>query len=287
MLRFGVAKGNEELDEREVLAARAMCAVLGSAWEVIPRDVRDAPPATRDFDLTDGSISIGVEVSTIAVQTSVNDSQRWARFFPELTVQVPGLDCGWLLSAAVGGNPRKLLRGLEKWLGDLERLGLPFVWTDRWQAFAFEPVDAHPPEFATLHALAAVGVRSAAVVGELPAGRCHVVLEEGGFTWSATEDAYFSEFVSEQLAGPHASDVAKAERADTDRRAVFLWLHAFSHLDVIRRLDNGLLGGELANTGALDEVWIGRAFPDGEIIVYRWRQSEGWVAIEVSVADDV
>lgn len=282
-----VAKGNEGLDEREALAAKTMREVYGPTWKVTPRDVSGAPPRTHDFDLTDGSVVVGVEVSTIAEQATVDDSERWSRFFPDLTTQVPGLASGWLISAYIGGNPRRLLRGLATWLADLEGLGQRSVWTDRWQAYAFEPAELRPPEFATLYALAAVGVRSAAVVDELPPGRCHVVLEDDGFSWSPTEDTYFSDFVSEQLAGPHASDVAKAEGAGADRWAVFLWLHALSHFDVIRRLDNDLLGGELTDTGTLDEVWIGRSLQNGDVIAYRWRPGESWVVFEVSSSDEL
>lgn len=280
-----MAKGNDGLDEREALAAHVLCALYGPEWSVIPRDIKGAPAATYDFDLVGGSVTVAVEVSTIAEQSTVDDSMRWARFFPGLAVDIPGLLSGWLLMASTSGNPRKLLRGLPRWLADLERLGIGRVWTDRWQAFAFEPDAAKPTEFATLLALAAVGVRSAEPVKELNPGRCCIMTVDDGFEWNASENEFLSDFISEQLAGPHRSDVEKVGRADAGRRVVFLWLHALSHFDFIRRLDNGLLAGELTNTGALDEVWVGRSLESGDVIAYRWLPDTGWKVFEVSSRD--
>jgi hypothetical protein len=277
-----MSKRNDELDEREALAAHVIRAVYGQAWSVIPRDIQGAPAGTYDLDLVDDSVTVAVEVSTIAEQSTVDDAMRWDRFFPGLKADIPGLSNGWLLMASDSGNPRKLLRGLPRWLADLERLGIGRVWTDRWQAFALEPDTARPPEFATLRELTAVGVRSVEPVKELDPGRCCIITADDGFEWNASEDEFFSDFVSDQLAGPHRSDVKKVERADADRRVVFLWLHALSHFAVIRRLDHGLLQGELTNTGALDEVWVGRSLNSGDVIAYRWLPNTGWAVFEVS-----
>ncbi len=50
LLPFGMAKGNDELDEREELAAQVLRAVYGAQWRVIPRDIKGAPAGTHDFD---------------------------------------------------------------------------------------------------------------------------------------------------------------------------------------------------------------------------------------------
>jgi hypothetical protein len=79
-----MSKRNDELDEREVLAAHVIRSVYGQEWSVIPRDIQGAPAGTHDLDLVDDSVTVAVEVSTIAEQSTVDDAMRWDRFFPGL-----------------------------------------------------------------------------------------------------------------------------------------------------------------------------------------------------------
>ncbi|MFB8190371.1 hypothetical protein ACFC14_13670 [Microbacterium sp. NPDC055988] len=104
------------------------------------------------------------------------------------------------------------------------------------------------------------------------------MLIDDGFHWNPDDDVYISEFVSDQLADQHLSDVEKVGRAAADRRALFLWLDATSYFDVIRRLDNGLLSGSVTETGTVDEVWLGRHLVDGTVLAYRWRAPDGWTS---------
>lgn len=280
-----MAKGNTDLDDREVRAAQSMRAVYGADWMVVPRDVKGAAPGTHDFDLTDGSTTVAVEVSTIADGAIVGDSAGWSQHFPDAAWNIDGLDHGWVITVQASGNARKTKQSLAVWLADLESRNEQAVWSDSWQQHAFTPQGHRPPMFATLHAMASVGVTAAHVEASLPAGLCALLIVDDGFTWSPSEEDYISEFVSAQLAGAHASDVEKVGRATADRRALFLWLHAQSHFDVVRRLDNDLLGGTLTDTGTLDEVWIGRHFVDESVGLYRWRASEGWAHFQFAATD--
>jgi hypothetical protein len=277
-----MAKGNPDLDEVELRAARTMCAVYGDGWAIFPRDVRGAPPGTHDFDLNDGSTIVAVEVSTIADHTTVSDSAEWSRHFPDLSVTLAGLEHGWVIVVSARGRAKKTSQGLEVWLRELERLGLRSARAERWQEHLFTPEAGRPPEFLTLHAMAGVGIVSAHLADELPAGACTLCVIDDGFSWNQDEETYVSAFVSDQLADLHSSDVAKVGRATADRRALFLWLHAPSHFDVIRRLDNDLLEGSLTDTGTLDEVWIGRYLLDGSVLAYRWRTVDGWTQFRIS-----
>lgn len=87
--------------------------------------------------------------------------------------------------------------------------------------------------------------------------------------------------MSAQQASVHESDVQKLTRAIADRRVLFLWLDAQSQFDIIRQLDNHVLGGNVLNAGAVDEVWIGRHFISGALIVYRWCAAKGWVTSDL------
>lgn len=276
LIHFGMAKGNTDLDDRERRAADAMLAVCGPAWKVVPKDVKGAPAGTYDFDLTDDSTTIAVEVSTIADHLTIRDTSAWSNYFPSNAVNVVGLRRGWVVMVAARGNARRTHEQLETWLADLESRGEHSVRTERWQEHVFTPEANRPPWFATLHEMASVGIISADVEPTLSAGECRLLIADNGFTWNSSEDEYVSDFVTEQLAGLHESDVQKLARAPGDRRVLFLWLDAQSHFDVVRRMDNNLLGGTLADTGNLDEVWIGRYFIDGSVKVYRWRGVDGW-----------
>lgn len=128
-----------------------------------------------------------------------------------------------------------------------------------------------------LRQLEAVGVQIASQVDELPAGTISLMLVDDGYVWNVADDERFSEFVSDELQGAHASDVAKVAKATADRRAVFLWLHAGSHFDMIRRLDHGLIAGTVFGAEDIDEVWIGRQMIDGQVLAYRWTETDGWV----------
>ncbi|WP_441976981.1 hypothetical protein [Microbacterium sp. 2MCAF23] len=280
-----MAKGNTDLDDREVRAAQSMRAVYGADWMVVPRDVKGAAPGTHDFDLTDGLTTVAVEVSTIADGAVVGDSAGWSQHFPDAAWNIDGLDQGWVITVQASGNARKTKQLLGAWLTDLESRNEHAVWSDSWQQHAFTPQGHCPPGFATLHGMASVGVTSAHVEASLPAGVCTLLIVDDGFTWSPSDDDYISDFVSEQLAGPHASDVEKVGRATADRRAVFLWLHAQSHFDVVRRLDNDLFGGTLTGTGPLDEVWIGRHFVDESVSLWVWRASGGWAQFHLAATD--
>lgn len=266
-----MARGNVNLDGREFTAAQAMRLVMGTtAWSAVPRDIAGAPNGTHDFDLENDTTTVAVEVSTIAVTTTVGAYARWSSEFPDLQASVPGLNNGWLLGVVEGGDARAVKRGLGGWLQELERLGETSVDVLRLQSHVLTPAAGRPPWYTTLAAMSAAGLTTADLIGELPAGLCFVSITGDGYKYSPTDASFVPGFVSDQLANEHASDVAKLGRATADRRALFLWLDAQSHLDVIRRLDHGLLRGELSGNGPVDEVWLGRQFQDGSVAVYRW-----------------
>jgi len=281
-----MAKGNSALDVREQRAAQAVRAVYGAAsWEIIPRDVDGAPSGTHDFDLSDGTTTVAVEVTTIAETDTLRDSAQFNRHFPNLAAVLEGLNKGWLVAVSSGGNAREIRRQLETWLADLERLNVPSIESLSLQQHVFSAEADRPAWYGTLAAMQAAGVISAEVVPTLPPGNCRLAKIDNGFSWDPTDSEYISMFVSEQLAGKHESDVQKMGRAVADRRVLFLWLDFESHFDITRRLDNGLLGGTVLNAGLVDEVWIGRLFTNEDVTVYRWREAEGWVVHRLQEAD--
>jgi hypothetical protein len=280
-----MAKGNNKLDTRELRAAQAMRAIWScGVWELVPRDIEDAPDGTHDFDLTDGATTVAVEVSTIADQDTIRDGAEWSRHFPDGVLNADGLAHGWVLTVSAKGSARETSRRLGGWLADLESQGMRSARTERWQEHLFTPEANRPSWFATLKAMAGSGVVSAQVEPTLSAGQCALLIGDG-FLWSPSEVEYVSAFVSGQLAGLHSSDVEKLGRATADRRVLFLWLDAQSNLDVIRRLDSNLLSGTVTNTGTLDEVWIGRHFVDGSVAIYRWRSADGWKSFSLAGID--
>lgn len=286
LLICGMAKGNSALDVRELRAAQAVRAVYGAArWEIIPRDVDGAPSGTHDFDLSDGTTTVAVEVTTIAETDTLRDSAQFNHHFPDLAAKLEGLNQGWLVAVSSGGNAREIRRQLETWLADLERLKVPSVDSVSLQQHVFSAEADRPVWYGTLVAMQAAGVISAEVVPTLPAGKCTLAKIDDGFSWDPLDHEYVSMFVSEQLAGKHASDVQKMGRAEANRRVLFLWLDFQSHFDITRRLDNGLLAGTVRNAGLVDEVWIGRHFTNEDVAVYRWREAEGWVVHHLQEAD--
>lgn len=108
---------------------------------------------------------------------------------------------------------------------------------------------------------------------------------DDGFEYDPSDYEYVTTFVSDQLKGLPTSDVQKLHKATADRRVLFLWLDAQSHFDIIRLLDNNVLGGSVSNAGPVDEVWIGRHFINEAVTVYRWCAAEGWVAIHFQETD--
>ncbi|WP_062071442.1 hypothetical protein [Arthrobacter sp. EpRS71] len=272
-----MAKGNSALDVRELRAAQAVRSVYGAArWEITPRDVDGAPSGTHDFDLSDGTTTVAVEVTTIAETDTLRDSAQFNYHFPNLAADFDGLKQGWLVAVSSGGNAREIRQQLETWLAELERLTVPSVDSVSLQQHLFSSEADRPVWYSTLVAMHAAGVISAGVVPTLPAGHCTLAKIDDGFSWDPTDPEYVSTFVSEQLAGKHLSDVQKMGRAVANRRVLFLWLDVESHFDITRRLDNGLLGGTVRNVGLVDEVWIGRHFTSNDVTVYRWREADGW-----------
>lgn len=281
-----MAKGNSALDDRELRAAQAVRAVFDAAvWQIFPRDIGGAPPGTHDFDLYDGKTTVAVEVSTIAKTDTLRDSAEWNRHFPDLTLKLGSITQGWLVTVAGGGNARKTRQQLGTWLAELERLDMFSVRTESWQEYVFSPEAHRPLWFDTLYVMQAAGVLSAEVQPTLPAGQCLLLKVDDGYAWDPSDDGYVSRFVSAQLAGEHKSDVEKLGRAMADRRVLFLWLDAESHFDIVRRLDNDLLGGSVLNAGSVDEVWIGRHFKNGNVTVYRWCAAQGWATLDLPNAD--
>ncbi|MFJ4030143.1 hypothetical protein ACIPWF_22760 [Paenarthrobacter sp. NPDC089989] len=281
-----MAKGNSALDIRELRAAQAVRAVYGAArWEIIPRDVDGAPSGTHDFDLSDGTTTVAVEVTTIAETETLRDSAQFNHHFPNLAAELEGLKQGWLVVVSSSGNAREIRRQLETWLADLERLNLSSVESVNLQQHVFSAEADRPVWYSTLVAMQAAGVISAEVLPTLPASQCRLLKVDDGFSWDPSDAEYVSMFVSEQLAGKHESDVEKMDRAVADRRVLFLWLDFESHFDVTRRLDNGLLGGTVRNAGSVDEVWIGRHFTNDDVSVYRWCEADGWVVHHLQEAD--
>lgn len=281
-----MAKGNSSLDDRELRAAQAVRAVYGTtAWQIIPRDIDGAPPATHDFDLFDGTTTVAVEVTTIAKTETLRDAAEWNRRFPDLAIELEGVGKGWLVTVAGGGKARKTRQQLGTWLAELERLHMFSAQTERWQEHAFSSEAHRPAWFDTLRAMQAAGVIRAEVHHPLPAGQCMFLKVDDGFEYDPSDYEYVSMFVSEQLKGVHASDVQKLQQATADRRVLFLWLDAQSHFDIIRLLDNNVLGGSVSNAGAVDEVWIGRHFISGAVTVYRWCADKGWVTLDLPKTD--
>ncbi|WP_324644877.1 hypothetical protein [Pseudarthrobacter sp. LT1] len=281
-----MAKGNSALDDRELRAAQAVRAVYGAAtWQIVPKDIVSAPPGTHDFDLYDGTMTVAVEVSTIARTDTVRDSAEWDRHFPDLAIRLEGITKGWVVMVASGGSVRTTRQQLGVWLADLERMQMFSARTERWQEHAFDPEPYRPPWVDTLRAMRAAGVIHAVVEPTLPAGECALSKVDDGYAWDPSDYEYVSTFVSEQLAGDHKSDVRKLERAIADRRVLFLWLDAQSHFDITRRLDNHVLGGSVRNAGSVDEVWIGRHFKDGAVTAYRWCPAKGWSTIDLAKSD--
>lgn len=273
-----MAAGNSDLRPDEAIAARVMLAVYGDGWTVDPHDIAGAPSSTHDFDLVSGSTRVAVEVSTVADTLTMGHPMRWDKSFPDGASIVVGPAKGWIITARAGGDPRRLKRSLGGWLASLEALGISGAQTVRWQSHAFESAALRPPEFETLRQLDAVGVEIVTVAPELPAGTISILRIDTEFVWNAADEELFSEFVSDELQGNHLSDVAKVLAATADRRAVFLWLHATSHFDMIRRLDNGMLGGSVYGAEDIDEVWIGRRMTNGQVLAYRWTDLDGWVS---------
>ncbi|MFB8190370.1 hypothetical protein ACFC14_13665 [Microbacterium sp. NPDC055988] len=152
-----MAKGNSDLDETEQRAARAMRATYGPGWAIVPTDVAGAPAGTHDFELTNGSQTVAVEVSMIAEEAILRDSASWSRHVPDLSVTLDGLSHGWIVVASTRGHARRTTLGLKTWLRELEKLGLRAIRTERWQDQMFTPATGRPPEFLTLHAMASVG----------------------------------------------------------------------------------------------------------------------------------
>lgn len=281
-----MAKGNSALDDRELRAAQAVRAVFGAAtWEIIPRDVDGAPSGTHDFDLSDGTTTVAVEVTTIAETDTIRDSAQFNYYFPNLAVELKGLKQGWSVAVSTGGNARLLRRQMETWLADLERLNVPSVNSVHLQQHIFSAEADRPVWYGTLVAMQAAGVISAEVVPTLPAGECTLVRLGDGYSYDPSDHEYVSIFVSDQLAGTHESDVQKLGRAEANRRVLFLWLDVESHFDITRRLDNGLPSGTVRNVGSVDEVWIGRHFINEDVAVYRWREAEGWDVHNLQEAD--
>ena len=283
-----MAKGNSSLDNRELRAAKAVRAVYGAAaWKIIPRDVTGASPGTHDFDLNDGTTTVAVEVSTIAETKTLRDSAEWSRHFPDLALKLEGIQEGWLVMVSGEGSAREIHRQLGIWLADLERLQMISATTERWQEHLYDPEEHRPLWFDTFRAMQAAGVISVEVAPTLPAGQCALLKVDNGYTWNPSDHEYFSRFVSAQLAGVHASDVQKLARATADCRVLFLWLDVQSHFDITRLLDNQVIGGSVLNAEPVDEVWIGRHFIHGTVIVYRWRAAEGWESIDLPQTDFV
>lgn len=272
-----MAAGNFDLRPDEAIAARVMLGVYGDGWTVDPQDIAGAPSSMHDFDLVSGSARVAVEVSTVADTLTMGHPMRWDRSFPAGASVVVGPAKGWIVTARAGGDPRQLKRRLGGWLASLEALGISGTQTVRWQSHAFESAMLRPPEFETLRQLDAVGVEIVTVAPELPAGKISILRIDTEFVWNVADEERFSEFVSDELQGNHLSDVAKVLAATADRRAVFLWLHATSHFDMVRRLDHGILGGSVYGAEDIDEVWIGRQMTNGRVLAYRWTDLDGWV----------
>jgi hypothetical protein len=248
---------------------------------------RRCTSGTHDLDLTDGTTTVAVEVSTIAETDTLRDSTEWNRHFPDLALKLEGIKRGWLVTVSGGGSARQTHLLLGIWLADLERLHMFSARTKRWQEHVFDPEAHRPLWFDTLRAMQAAGVISAEVAPTLSAGQCVLLKVDSGYAWNPSDHEYVSMFVSAQLAGMHASDVQKLARATADRRVLFLWLDAQSHFDITRRLDNHVIGGSVLNAGPVDEVWIGRHFIDGTVTVYRWCAAEGWVSLDLLKTDFV
>lgn len=282
-----MATGSPNLRPGEALAARVMLEIYGDGWIVEPRDIEGAPPRTHDFDLVSQSARVAVEISTIADTLTMGHPARWEKAFPDGAATVVGLAKGWIIVARSGGDPRRLKRNLEAWLSRLEALGIDGAQTVRWQSYAFDLPALRPPEFETLRELEDVGVDIVTAAPELPAGAISIVRIDSEFVWNVADAERFSAFVSDELQGDHFSDVAKVVAASADRRAVFFWLHATSHFDMIRRLDNGLLEGPVYGAEDIDEVWVGRQLTNGQVLAYRWTDADGWTtfAIDDGVAD--
>lgn len=281
-----MAKGNLSLDDRELRAARAVRAVYGAeTWQIVPKDIVGAPPATHDFDLFDGTTTVAVEVSTIAKTETLKNSAEWNRSFPDLAVELEDVGKGWSVMVAGTGNVRTIRRNLRTWLAELERLSVFVARTERWKEHLFSSDANRPVWFDTFKAMQAAGVIYAEVNRVLPVGQCVFIKVDGGFEYNPSDDERVSMFVSDQLEGLHASDVQKLQQATADCRVLFLWLDAESHFEIIRLLDNNVLSGSVSNAGPVDEVWIGRHFQNEAVSVYRWRAVEGWVDIHFQESD--
>jgi hypothetical protein len=280
-----MAKGNNHLDDRETRAAQVMVGVMGSTdWVIDPQDIKGAPPRTHDFNLVGSACVLAVEISTIADTSKVRDMAGWGKIAPDGSLVLTGLSHGWHIAVESDGSTREIRDNLTTWILELERLGIHTVETRSWQNYVFTPPTLRPPEFETVRAMAAAGIQFANVIESLPAGECALAIFWGGPPYNPVDRGFVPTFVSAQLAGLHASDVAKLDAATADRRALFLWLDAESHFDVIRSLDHGAPTGDLKNVGRLDEVWLGRYFIDGSAIAYRWQRDADWTHHEVPAA---
>lgn len=281
-----MAKGNSSLDDRELRAAQAVRAVFGTtAWDIIPRDIAGAAPGTHDFDMYDGQTTVAVEVSTIAKTETLRDSAEWNRHFPDLTFDLENITKGWLVTVSGNGNARETRQQLGAWLAELERVDLFSARTVDWQEYVFLPEKHQPSWVGTLRLMQSAGVLAAEVHPTIPPGQGQLLKIDAGYEWDPSDGEYVSRFVSAQLADVHDSDVQKLNRAIADRRVLFLWLDVQSHFDIIRRLDNHMLGGEVLNAGSVDEVWIGRQFSNGAVTVYRWCAANGWVIFDFPKTD--
>lgn len=248
----------------------------GDGWRVVPRDVTGAPDKTHDFDLVDEDVTIAVEISTIARTEAVGAYARWAREFPDAMATIHGLKSGWIIMAEASADGRSVRKSLGDWLSALEKLGIDSLDADSFQKFFLEPPPARPSWYETALAMRQAGVLFAEKAAELPPAFVSVSLIAPTPTYGLSDADYVTRFVSEQLNGPHASDISKLKPSPANRRALFLWIDPQSHLELIRALEHGLLQGDITGAGNVEEIWLGRHLQDGSVAVYRWSAGKSW-----------
>lgn len=271
-----MAKGTD-LDVRERQAAAAILRVIGDAdVRIVPRDVQGAPSGSHDFDVVTDVGSTAVEVSTLADHQTIGAYAGWSKIAPNGHLAVNGLSHAWLLMVEANGSSKATAAGVQAWLADLESRQEFWVDTRSWQRHGLEPAAQRPANYETLRAMASAGITLGSVLETVPAGRVHIAIGDGGYSYDPADRGVVSRFVSEQLASIHRSDVDKLERTAAGARILFLWLDSQSFFTMVRSLDHGLPDEDLANVGSVDEVWIGRHFRDDAVTVYRWRRTKGW-----------
>lgn len=274
------------LDERELRAAAAMILTLGGdGWVVVPRDVKGAPDKTHDFDLVDEDSTIAVEISTIARTEAVRDHARWSREFPGGIATFQRLKSGWMILAEASADGTSVKRSVGDWLGALETLGVDSLDTDSFQRFFLEPPPSRPSWYETALEMRQAGVLHVEKTAELTSGQVAVASVAPTPTYTLSDADYVSRFVSEQLHGPHASDIRKLNPSPAARRALFLWIDPQSHLELIRALEHDLLQGDVTGMGKVEEIWLGRKFQNGTVIVYRWIAANSWQTLSFEEAE--